>query len=228
MVDPGVIAIFSKRYPEIVADLGLDHYLDIQSAVLLNVQFITSRRKIPDISKFMGRNSLIIGPSDYKQSDLNIPEEENLIISDSAVDRYTGERKPDFIVTDLDGNLEKITQFSRDGTICLIHAHGDNIDRIMHALEICPGPVIPTCQVDIGGMAINIGGFTDGDRSAYFAHLLGSGRIRIAGYNFDTPERKPGTDPEIKKRKLAWARLLLSDLYQLRMGKYGKENITYL
>jgi len=228
LVDPAVSAIISKRYPEIVADLGLDHYLDTQSAALLNALFITTRRKIPDISSFMGRNSMIIGPAAYDSSIFKIHEAENLILSDSAVSRYTGERQPDFIVTDLDGDLAKITQYSKKGVICLVHAHGDNMEQIMHAMEICPGPIIPTCQVDPDDMTSNFGGFTDGDRSAFFAHFLGSRRIRIAGFDFDSPEMKLGRDIIIKKRKLAWARQLLSDLYQIRTEKYGKENITYL
>ncbi|EQD32919.1 hypothetical protein B2A_13425, partial [mine drainage metagenome] len=87
---------------------------------------------------------MIIGPAAYDPSRLKIPATENLILSDSAVSGYAGERQPDFIVTDLDGDLAKITQFSKNGVICLVHAHGDNVEQIMHAMEICPGPVIPT------------------------------------------------------------------------------------
>jgi uncharacterized Rossmann fold enzyme len=37
---------------------------------------------------------------------------------------------PDIVVTDLDGDLEDIFEAWRRGAILVIHAHGDNIERI--------------------------------------------------------------------------------------------------
>ncbi|MCL4451305.1 MAG: DUF115 domain-containing protein [Candidatus Thermoplasmatota archaeon] len=227
-VDPAARRISDELYPRILDDLGLDRYLDLLSSTLLNTEFHVLRRKIPDLSRYIGRDSIIIGPAESDLSRVKINDADIVIVSGSAVSTYTEKRLPDFVVTDLDGDLTKLTQYSRNGAICLVHAHGDNIEKIMHAFDLCPGPVIPTCQVESLGYTTNFGGFTDGDRSVFFAHFLGSRKIKLFGFDFNNPVVKAGADLEVKKRKMKWARALVSDLYQARLNSYGKENIIYL
>lgn len=227
-VDPAAKKISDELYPKILDDLGLDRYLDFESAALLNTEYLVLRRKIPDLSRYIGRDSIIIGPAESDLAKVKITDADIVIVSGSAIATYNEERLPDFIVTDLDGDLTKLTQYSRSGAICLVHAHGDNIEKIMHAFDLCPGPVVPTCQVESLGYTTNFGGFTDGDRSVFFAHFLGARKITIFGYDFNNPVVKAGADLDLKKRKMKWARVLISDLYQVRLGRYGKENISYL
>jgi|YelNatPaOPRAMG01_1025707.scaffolds.fasta_scaffold05323_14 uncharacterized Rossmann fold enzyme len=227
-VDPAVRKISDDTYQRIVRDLSLDVFLDKESAVLLNTEYLVLRRSLPDLSRFIGRDSVIVGPAKIDKARLSINDSEVVIVSGSAVSNYDSERQPDFVVTDLDGDLAKLTRFSRSGSICLVHAHGDNIEQIMHAFEICPGPVIPTCQIESFGYTTNFAGFTDGDRSAFFAHFLGSRKIRILGFDFNSPIVKSRTEMETKMKKLQWARSLLSDLYDIRVQRYGRDNIRYL
>ncbi|MGC8515769.1 MAG: 6-hydroxymethylpterin diphosphokinase MptE-like protein [Thermoplasmata archaeon] len=227
-VDPAARKISDDIFTRISSDLSLDGFLDWESAILLDTEFLVSRRKIPDLSEYIGRDAIIIGPAKADKANLKIQDSDIVIVSGSAVENYDGERQPDFIVTDLDGDLAKLTRFSGRGSVCLVQAHGDNIEQIMHAFEICPGPVIPTCQVESLGYTTNFGGFTDGDRSVFFAHFLGCGKIKIFGFDFNSPIVKAGTDFEIKKKKLEWARTMLSELYKIRLQRYGKDNIKYL
>lgn len=227
-VDPAARKISDDIFSRIYKDLSLDGFLDKASAILLDTEFLVSRRKIPDLSAFIGRDAVIIGPAKLDRARLKIRDSDIVIVSGSAVENFVSERQPDFIVTDLDGDLGMLTKFSGSGSICLVHAHGDNIEQIMHAFEICPGPVIPTCQVESLGYTTNFGGFTDGDRSGFFAHFLGSRKITIYGFDFNSPIVKPGIDIEVKRKKLEFARTMLSEIYKIRLERYGKDNIRYL
>lgn len=227
-VDTVARKISDDTYPLISSELCLDGFLDKESAILLNTEFLVLRRRLPDLSEFIGRDSVIVGPAKIDKTKLSINDSDVVIVSGSGVNNYDMERRPDFIVTDLDGDLATLTRFSRSGSTCLVHAHGDNLEQIMHAFEICPGPVIPTCQVESLGYTTNFGGFTDGDRSAFFAHFLGSRKITIIGFDFNSPIANGRTDVETKKKKLRWAKSLLSDLYQVRLQRYGRDNIRYL
>ena len=62
----------------------------------------------------------------------------------------------------------------------------------------------------------NIGGFTDGDRSAYLADYLGAESITLAGFDFEKPAEKPGMDVARKRMKLVWARRYLEALAEIR------------
>jgi uncharacterized Rossmann fold enzyme len=227
-IDPAARKISDDIFSNISEDLSLDGLLDRESAILLNTEFLVSRRKIPDLSAFIGRDAIIIGPVKADKSNLKIQDSDIVIVSGSAVEYYDIERQPDFVVTDLDGDLTKLTRFSGSGSICLVQAHGDNIEQIIHAFEICPGPVIPTCQIESVGYTTNFGGFTDGDRSAFFAHFLGSMKITIFGFDLNSPIVKAGIDFKTKKKKLDWARKMLSELYKIRLKRYGKDNLRYL
>ena len=60
-----------------------------------------------------------------------------------------------------------------------------------------------------GGCAIS--GFTDGDRAVFLADHFGAARIRLVGFDFETPNAKD-RDLRLKQRKLDWAYILLGSL----------------
>ena len=97
--------------------------------------------------------------------------------------------KPDLIVSDLDGLLlQDLVQFQAWEIPLLIHAHGDNQDRL-HAtatLLTTYEKVIGTTQVEVRWPIINPGGFTDGDRGLYFLHWLAPQEkvFYLVGYDF--------------------------------------------
>ena len=71
---------------------------------------------------------------------------------------------PDIIVTDLDGicdTREIIYPMNRNGTILVIHAHGDNTHLIQSFVPFCPGPIICTTQAEPFSYVYNFGGFSD-------------------------------------------------------------------
>lgn len=114
---------------------------------------------------------------------------------------------PEVIVTDLDGIDDYAIDLNKNGTILVIHAHGDNIPRIQSWITKCEGPVLLTTQGKPFDHVYNFGGFTDGDRAVYMAHELNAHEIKLIGFNLDDPDVTP-----MKKGKLFWARKLLSSL----------------
>lgn len=118
---------------------------------------------------------------------------------------------PDVIVTDLDGDVEDQIAANGDGAVVVIHAHGDNIPAIERWAPRFPGRVIGTTQSRPFGRIYNFGGFTDGDRSAFLADHLGARSLLLVGFDFENPSPKD-QDPEVKRRKLDWAYILVQTL----------------
>ena len=119
---------------------------------------------------------------------------------------------PDIVFTDLDGDIGPQLEASSRGAYTFIHAHGDNSDLIMQYAPQFKGPVVLTTQSNPELTVFNYGGFTDGDRAVCFANHFGARDIRLIGFDFDNPMPKEGSDPEMKRRKLAWAKKILQSL----------------
>ena len=75
--------------------------------------------------------------------------------------------KPDIVVTDLDGDIISLKKTGRTNTIMVVHAHGDNSEKIhfVKNFKNCIG----TTQTKPMGRVRNFGGFTDGDRCVFLA-----------------------------------------------------------
>ncbi len=113
--------------------------------------------------------------------------------------------RPDAVFTDLDGATDDYLAMNREGTVMVIHAHGDNIPLIRTWTPKFTGPVVGTTQSRPVPPLHNFGGFTDGDRAVFAADHLGAERIIIIGFYLDDP----GVD-FVKRGKLQWARQLLA------------------
>lgn len=113
--------------------------------------------------------------------------------------------RPDAIFTDLDGATDRFVAMNREGTIVVIHAHGDNMPLLRHWVPRFTGNVVGTTQAAPLPHVHNFGGFTDGDRAVFAADELGASAITILGFNCDDA----GVDP-VKRGKLYWARRLLA------------------
>ncbi|MBP1929857.1 putative Rossmann fold enzyme [Methanolinea mesophila] len=112
--------------------------------------------------------------------------------------------RPAAVFTDLDGATDRFIEMNREGTVMVVHAHGDNIPLLRHWVPRFPGPLVGTTQSRPLPHVHNFGGFTDGDRAVFAADALGAARIRLAGFDCgDT-----SVDP-VKRGKLFWARTLL-------------------
>lgn len=87
------------------------------------------------------------------------------------------------LVTDLDGNLEDIREAAERGALTIVHAHGDNMDKVK---EIVPtlGEVLGSTQVEPTDRVFLWGGFTDGDRACHIVTSYAPTRIILAGMDF--------------------------------------------
>jgi uncharacterized Rossmann fold enzyme len=112
---------------------------------------------------------------------------------------------PDAIFTDLDGATDRFIELNNEGTIIVIHAHGDNIPLLKHWVPRFKGKVVGTTQAAPLPHVHNFGGFTDGDRAVFTADELGASHIALAGFDLDDKNVDP-----MKRGKLHWARKLLA------------------
>ncbi len=122
---------------------------------------------------------------------------------------------PDIVVTDLDGRIEDLLKAKKEGSIMVVHAHGDNINAIRKHVQHF-GPIVGTTQTRPFGNLNNFGGFTDGDRAVFLAHHFGAKEIHLYGMDFHGEIGKYSftNDAELKARKLKWAEKLIKRLIE--------------
>jgi 2-amino-4-hydroxy-6-hydroxymethyldihydropteridine diphosphokinase len=111
----------------------------------------------------------------------------------------------DAVFTDLDGATDRFIELNNEGTIIVIHAHGDNMPLLRHWVPRFKGNVVGTTQAAPIPHVYNFGGFSDGDRAAFAADELGATQITLAGFDLDDVNVDP-----MKRGKLRWARKLLA------------------
>jgi uncharacterized Rossmann fold enzyme len=157
---------------------------------------------------------VVCGDSPSLASDISgIGDEEYIVAADGATTSLLrAGRVPDAIVTDLDGDVDDQLLANSQGTLVFVHAHGDNMNAVRDWVPRFKGTIVGTCQcTPIGGL-MNLGGFTDGDRAACIFAALGARRLTLIGFDFANPSKKPGKDPDVKRRKLVWAEGILREL----------------
>lgn len=218
---------WDKWYQLILEDFSFSKSEDIFSAKLLN-------EKINKIGKYdithtdFGNNCIIFGagPSikthiQYLKMKENI-ENYILIAADGATTALLEEGIiPDIIVTDLDGDINKIIESNKKGSILYVHAHGDNTEKIKKYISQLNN-IIPTCQCEPFDLLENYGGFTDGDRAMHIAvYALDFKKIILAGMDFGkivTKYSRPEIENEtenadsFKTKKLEYAEKLYNSL----------------
>ncbi|MDO9549467.1 MAG: DUF115 domain-containing protein [Methanoregula sp.] len=112
---------------------------------------------------------------------------------------------PDAVFTDLDGASDRLCELNKEGTIVVVHAHGDNIALLKHWVPRFEGPIVGTTQGTPLPHVHNFGGFSDGDRAVFAADELGAEQITLIGFDLDDKDVEP-----VKRGKLFWARKLLA------------------
>jgi len=202
-------------YLSILSDMGFDRDSDENSARMLKAVTLNSDLVLDDIFyDIIGDTVTVIGNGKNLESDVKrMGTEGTMISSGSAVERITRLGiMPDIIVTDMDGEILSQIDANGRGAIAVLHAHGDNIDKIQRYAPEFKGQIILTTQSVPDNILSNYGGFTDGDRAACLAKHFGAKNIRLVGFDFEDPFPKEGTDPEIKRKKLGWAKKIILGL----------------
>ena len=215
--------LWEKYYKEILDDFGFSREMDEKSAKLLD-EILSEEGclTLDDLSQIVGFSQKYMvfgaGPS-LKNHIQRVIEEYDLkeyvlVAADGATTAMIEERLvPDIIATDLDGQLDDILLANIRGANIVIHAHGDNIDKIVDYTSFFNN-VLGTTQAQPIGNIYNFGGFTDGDRALFLAVALGAEEIVLAGMDFGdivTKYSRPNL-PDIlakaddfKKKKLDYA-----------------------
>ncbi len=189
-------------YREIVDDFGYSIEEDLRSAMKL--ARLRGSDPLKPLERLRGQTVEVIGP--YAKS----PEHRYQIVADSAlVQALEVGCQPKLLVTDLDGDVPLQLDLNLKGVPAVIHAHGDNIGSVERWAPLFEGHVVATCQCEPPEGVYNFGGFTDGDRGVLIADHFGAKEIILNGWDFQRPI---GDIPEIKKRKLEWARRIIDQV----------------
>jgi hypothetical protein len=190
-------------YLRILAHFSFDRARDEEAAVLLSS--LLTRDDLPVLEgRIRGKPATVCGNGP------NLIEELGrirgiVIAADGAANRlFARGIHPDAIVTDLDGATDAFPEMNREGTVIVVHAHGDNMDLLRKWVPRFPGPIVGTTQSRPFDGIHNFGGFSDGDRAVFLADALGASEVRLAGFDLDDPTVGP-----VKRGKLLFARELL-------------------
>jgi len=179
---------WESRYREILKEFGYSRNNDNQSCRLLDlllpkkVDLVKIRRLIENKPVF------IVGAGPSLPSSIPILKKYKKItkiVADGATQAIIENGlKPDIVVTDLDGDIKSLKKAGRTNTIMVVHAHGDNSEKLSFAKNFknCIG----TTQTKPVGKVHNFGGFTDGDRCVFLANHFKAKKIILLGMDFGT------------------------------------------
>lgn len=210
-----VIRGWDARYAEIREKFAYSRKKDTESARLLD-SVISGKTRHAHLKRLVhARPVFVIGAGPSITRSLGIVKKYNKvtkIAADSAAEFLIKNRVyPEIVVTDLDGDQKSLQRAAQKG-IMVVHAHGDNMERIQMVQDFprCIG----TTQTRQVGKIANFGGFTDGDRAVFLADHFGASQIILLGMDLgDRIGRYSGTkksDRRIKLQKLQEARHLIS------------------
>ena len=179
---------WESKYRDILKDFGYSRNKDTQSAKLLNslLQKKTPSIGIRDLIK--DKPVFVIGAGPSLPSCISILKKHKKItkiVADGATKAIIENGlRPDIVVTDLDGDIKSLKKAGRTNTIIVVHAHGDNSERInlVKYFKNCIG----TTQTKPIGKVNNFGGFTDGDRCVFLADNFKAKKIILLGMDFGT------------------------------------------
>ncbi len=203
---------WEPRYIQILRDFGYSREKDEESARLLN-QTLAGDRISPRVLEKMirGQEVSVAGNAPSLKDEMR-SYSGLLIAADEATSvAMKAGFMPDVVVTDLDGEVLDQVKANVKGAVVVIHAHGDNMAAVRRQAPLFRGRVVATTQSTPFSKVYNFGGFTDGDRAVFLAQHFGASEIRLLGFDFEHPSPKDER-PEVKLRKLAWAKKLIEEL----------------
>ena len=232
---------WEKRYSEILKEFGFIKKSDLKSAKLLN-SILKAKFPINKLrKKVLKQNVFVIGAGPSLTSCIPILKKySNItkIVADGAAKALIeNDILPDILVTDLDGEKESLIKIGKEKTIMVVHAHGDNLDKLemVSQFKNCIG----TTETKQFGKIHNFGGFTDGDRCVFLGNHFKAKRIILFGMDFGYKIGKYSkskiSNKNIKIKKLRRGKKLLewlatknsSELYTTSTSIKGFKKITF-
>ncbi|MBC7079590.1 MAG: DUF115 domain-containing protein [Methanothrix sp.] len=194
-------------YKRILDDFGFSRSRDEEAAYVLSSLLESIERitlsNLQDIIR--GRDMVICGNAPCLRDEVGkIKASDAVVAADGATSVLLEHGLiPDIIVTDLDGCMPDIIDANRRGSAVVVHAHGDNIDKLKEHVPHLRR-VLGTTQSSPLKNVHNFGGFTDGDRAVFLALELMPKSIKLIGFDLDDQSVTPR-----KSKKLRWAKALL-------------------
>jgi len=236
-----MISGWKTRYLSILKELKYSEKKDKESAIILD-SILKKTKNIEKVEKLIQGNTVFVigsGPSlSFAIPKLKKFKKSIKIAADSSLKPLIDNGIiPDIIVTDLDGDENTIKKISKKKSIFVVHAHGDNIEKLQMVKKIknCIG----TTQTEPFNKIQNFGGFTDGDRGVFLASHFNAKKIILFGMDFGTRIGKfsstKKSDRKIKLKKLKIGEDLLmwlstitkSELFTTSMTIKGFKKIPY-
>jgi len=179
---------WESKYKEILKDFGYSRKKDSQSCKLLD-SLLPKKTPIVKIRDLIENKPVfVVGAGPSLPSCISILKKYKKItkiVADGATRAIIENNlKPNIIVTDLDGDIKSLKKAGRTNTIMVVHAHGDNSEKIhfVKNFKNCIG----TTQTKPLGKIHNFGGFTDGDRCVFLANHFKAKKIILLGMDFGT------------------------------------------
>jgi hypothetical protein len=215
--------VWFSWYKEILDAFNFNRKMDEKSAEILS-KLLEDKKSLSFQDLSIKKNVIVFGagPSLKRNiralKNLNL-EKFTLICADGATTALLEEDIiPDIVVTDLDGKIEDIIQANNEGSLLVVHAHGNNIDKIEKYVPLLKNTVGTTQSVPLKNVH-DFGGFTDGDRCLFLAVAGGAELVVLAGMDFGkivTRYSRPnipdaeGRADNIKELKLEYAKKLVA------------------
>ena len=179
---------WKTRYLSILKELKYSEKKDKESTLILD-SILKKTKNIEKVEKLIQGNTVFVigsGPSlSFAIPELKKFKKSIKIAADSSLKPLIDNGIiPDIIVTDLDGDESAIKKISKKKSIFVVHAHGDNIEKLQMVKKIknCIG----TTQTEPFNKIQNFGGFTDGDRGVFLASYFDAKKIILFGMDFGT------------------------------------------
>jgi len=206
---------WKTKFNEIRKEFGYSEKEDLISAKKLNSLLKRKNSKKEFQNMIRDKTVFIIGAGPSLSKSLKyVRKSKNVtkIVADGSVRALLEKNiKPDILVTDLDGDLESIKKIGRTKIPIIVHAHGDNSDKLEIVKEL--SNVTGTTQTKKFGKLENFGGFTDGDRCVFLAEYFNASKIVLIGMDFGQIIGKYSkhkvTNRRIKIKKLKFGKMIL-------------------
>ena len=202
-------------FKEIRKEFGYKEIDDLHSAQKLN-SFLKKKFLKKEFQELIsGKVVFVIGAGPSLSKSLSyIKRCKNVtkIVADGAVQALLEKNiMPDILVTDLDGDLKSIKKIGKTKIPIIVHAHGDNFDRLEMVKNF--SNVNGTTQTNRFGKIENFGGFTDGDRCVFLGEFFEAKKIVLIGMDFGQEigkySKQKVTNRKIKLKKLKFGKKIL-------------------